>query len=66
MAKPFFLIKKRPMKFILLSLLFLVPVTLAAPKLHTVDADGHPIAVWEKSVKSPKGHILLHHGRTWS
>ncbi len=33
---------------------------------HTVLADGHGIAVWEKSVPSPKGHILLHHGRTWS
>lgn len=34
--------------------------------LHTVIADGHPLAVWEKSVPEPKGHILLHHGRTWS
>jgi pimeloyl-ACP methyl ester carboxylesterase len=33
---------------------------------HTVMADGHPLAVWEKSVPNPKGHILLHHGRTWS
>lgn len=33
---------------------------------HTVMADGHPIAVWEKSVSNAKGHILLHHGRTWS
>lgn len=33
---------------------------------HTVDVDGHPLAVWEKSVAQPKGHILLHHGRTWS
>ena len=33
---------------------------------HTVDADGHPMALWEKSVAQPKGHILLHHGRTWS
>ena len=33
---------------------------------HTVMADGHPLAVWEKSVTNPKGHILLHHGRTWS
>ena len=55
------------MKLILLSLLLLIPAAFAAPpKLHTVDADGHPIAVWEKSVKNPKGHILLHHGRTWS
>lgn len=35
-------------------------------KKHTVTADGHPIAVWEKSVENPKGIILLHHGRTWS
>lgn len=33
---------------------------------HTVSADGHPLALWEKSVAQPKGHILLHHGRTWS
>ncbi len=33
---------------------------------HTVEADGHPMALWEKSVDQPKGHILLHHGRTWS
>lgn len=56
------------MKPILLSLvLIFVPAAYAAaPKLHTVEADGHPIAVWEKSVPDPKGHILLHHGRTWS
>ena len=24
------------------------------------------MALWEKSVPEPKGHILLHHGRTWS
>jgi pimeloyl-ACP methyl ester carboxylesterase len=33
---------------------------------HTVLADGHPLALWEKSVASPRGHIVLHHGRTWS
>jgi len=33
---------------------------------HTVTADGHPMALWEKSIAQPKGHILLHHGRTWS
>lgn len=33
---------------------------------HTVLADGHPIAVFEKSIEDPKGVILLHHGRTWS
>lgn len=33
---------------------------------HTVMSDGHPMALWEKSVAQPKGHIVLHHGRTWS
>ncbi len=54
------------MKLVLLSLLLASATFAAPPKLHTVDADGHPIAVWEKSVKNPKGQILLHHGRTWS
>lgn len=34
--------------------------------MHEVMADGHSMAVWEKSVSNPKGIILLHHGRTWS
>jgi len=33
---------------------------------HTVDSDGHPIAVWEKSPGNPRGVIVLIHGRTWS
>ena len=33
---------------------------------HTVEADGHPIAVWEKSPENPEGTIVLVHGRTWS
>jgi pimeloyl-ACP methyl ester carboxylesterase len=33
---------------------------------HNVDADGHPIAVWEKSPSQPRGAIVLLHGRTWS
>lgn len=33
---------------------------------HTVMADGHPIAVWEKSSASATEAILLVHGRTWS
>ncbi len=40
-----------------------VPATLVR---HTVEADGHPLAVWEKS---PEGHaavVVLVHGRTWS
>lgn len=40
----------------------------AAPQLqrHTVQVDGHPIAVWEKSPAAPKDVIVLVHGRTWS
>jgi len=33
---------------------------------HTVASDGHPMAVWNKAVKNPKGIILFVHGRTWS
>ena len=33
---------------------------------HTVDSDGHAIAVWEKSPAAPQALMLLIHGRTWS
>ena len=33
---------------------------------HTVEVDGHPLAVFEKSPADPWGTILLIHGRTWS
>lgn len=33
---------------------------------HTVEANGHPIALWEKSAKEAGEAILLVHGRTWS
>lgn len=33
---------------------------------HNVDADGHPIALWEKSPPEARGAMLLLHGRTWS
>ncbi len=42
---------------------------LAAPpalERHTVDSDGHPLAVWEKSPAAPGATVLLLHGRTWS
>ena len=35
-------------------------------KRHNVDADGHPIALWEKSPSEARGAIVLLHGRTWS
>ena len=33
---------------------------------YNVDADGHPIAVWEKSPSQARGATVLLHGRTWS
>ncbi len=54
--------------FLLSLLLFaFTPLVFSKPATkHTILADGHPMALWEKSVKNPKGHIILHHGRTWS
>jgi len=37
-----------------------------APSKHIVSADGHPITVWAKRPASPRGAILLVHGRRWS
>lgn len=37
-----------------------------APDRFTVTSDGHPIAVWSRRPATPKGAILLVHGRTWS
>ena len=33
---------------------------------HTVEVDGHPFAVWDKSPAAPTDVIVLVHGRTWS
>lgn len=33
---------------------------------HTVMADGHPVALWEKSAAGASEAVLLVHGRTWS
>lgn len=52
--------------FVLLSLLQQTMAQPAELVKHSVDADGHAMALWEKSVPDAKGHILLHHGRTWS
>jgi len=47
-----------------------VPAAVAADKAelqrHTVVADGHPLALWEKSAAGATEAILLVHGRTWS
>src|SRR5439155_11831843 len=38
-----------------------------SPAQHfTVQADGHPIAVWARIPLAPRGAVLLVHGRTWS
>jgi len=42
------------------------PVLAQAATRHSVDADGHPLAVWEKSASGAKAVLLLVHGRTWS
>jgi pimeloyl-ACP methyl ester carboxylesterase len=38
----------------------------AAPERFTVQSDGHPLAVWARRPASPRGSVLLVHGRTWS
>ena len=35
-------------------------------KRHTVESDGHPLALWEKSADGANEAILLVHGRTRS
>lgn len=40
--------------------------TTAAAQLTVVADDRHPLALWTKSSPSPRGAILLLHGRTWS
>ena len=41
-------------------------VLAQAATRHTVDSDGHPMAVWEKRPAEPRAVVLLLHGRTWS
>lgn len=49
----------------LFLLLFATAVWADATR-HTVNADGHPVAVWEKRAEDAREAILLVHGRTWS
>ena len=56
-------------RFIAFLLLALPTVYLAQAadlKQHTVVADGHPMALWEKSAENAVEAILLVHGLTWS
>jgi acetamidase/formamidase/pimeloyl-ACP methyl ester carboxylesterase len=41
-------------------------VGVGAPARHTVRADGHPLALWEKRPEAADAVVLLLHGRTWS
>ena len=52
----------------LASLLLVFTTISGAAELerHTVTADGHPIALWEKSADGATEAVLLVHGRTWS
>ena len=42
------------------------PAPSPAIERFTVQSDGHAIAVWARKPATPKGTILLVHGRTWS
>jgi pimeloyl-ACP methyl ester carboxylesterase len=43
------------------------PAPASAPlQQFTVSSDGHPLAVWARIPASPRGAMLLLHGRTWS
>ena len=44
----------------------LTGLALAEPTRHTVEVDGHPLALWEKSAPAAREAVLLVHGRTWS
>ena len=39
---------------------------MAPPERFTVQSDGHAMAVWARRPATPRGTILLVHGRTWS
>ncbi len=38
----------------------------SSPERFTVQSDGHPMAVWARRPATPRGTVLLVHGRTWS
>ncbi len=51
---------------LLLAVSISFPAQGAERNQHTVIADDHPMAVWEKSAKNAEESILLVHGLTWS
>ena len=59
-------LNRRFIAFLLLALSTVQPTQAAELKHHTVTADGHPMALWEKSAEYADESILLVHGLTWS
>ena len=51
---------------LLVALAIVYPAQAADLNRHTVMADGHPMALWEKSADNAERAILLVHGLTWS
>lgn len=41
-------------------------LTTTAARLTVLADDDHPLALWAKAPPSPRGAVLLLHGRTWS
>ena len=70
MTKPLNKLKERRICRVLALFLLSIAATeaVSATELirHTVMADDHPIAVWEKSTEDAQESILLVHGLTWS
>jgi pimeloyl-ACP methyl ester carboxylesterase len=65
------MIKGRMAVFHILALIAIISLagadsTAATLARHTVTADGHPVAVWEKSAADATEAVLLVHGMTWS
>lgn len=64
------LMKSKITLYVLFLTVFALGAAPAAEKAplerHTVMADGHPIALWEKSAEYASEAILLVHGKTWS
>lgn len=52
--------------FVVTAQLSAVAADKAELRRHTVMADGHPVALWEKSAEGASEAVLLVHGRTWS
>ena len=60
------MLKKLSLYLALVSVPLLAVGQAVELERHTIDADGHPVAVWEKSAADATEAVLLVHGRTWS